>query len=82
MPFLIRGKKKLFIPPWTLYILSYEIRQMDVGGGWKIPRQQECMVWYFCFKPLSPFSLMKYYAMFGSLGNQQTMIPQKGTLFG
>jgi len=30
-----------------------------------------------CFKPLSPFSLMKYCTMLGSRGNQQTMKPQK-----
>jgi len=30
------------------------------------------------FKPLSPFSLMKYCTMLGSRGNQQTMKPQKG----
>jgi len=31
-----------------------------------------------CFKPLSPFSLMKYCTMLGSRGNQQTMKPQEG----
>jgi len=29
------------------------------------------------FKPLSPFSLMKYYTMLGSRGSQQTMNPKK-----
>jgi len=29
------------------------------------------------FKPLSPFSLMKYYTMLGSRGSQQMMNPKK-----
>jgi hypothetical protein len=48
-----------------------------LGEVERFPGSKERMVWYFCFKPLSPFSLMKYYTMLGSHGSQQTMNPKK-----
>jgi hypothetical protein len=48
-----------------------------LGEVERFPGSKECMVWYFYFKPLSPFSLMKYYTMLGSRGSQQTMNPEK-----
>jgi len=48
-----------------------------LGEVERFPGSEECMVWYFGFKPLSPFSLMKYYTMLGSRGSQQMMNPKK-----
>jgi len=57
---------------------------MYVGGRLK-DSQAARNAWFGIsgFKPLSPFSLMKYYTMLGSRGSQQTMKPQKrGTTLG
>jgi len=48
-----------------------------LGEVERFPGSKECMVWYFCFKPLSPFSLMKYYSMLGSLWEPTNDEPKK-----
>jgi len=59
-------------------MLSYDVRQRCVGERLK-DSQAARNAWFgiSCFKPLSPFSLMKYCTMLGSRGSQQTMKPQK-----